>query len=180
MKKFSIHDRYMTYWILGGFGGLIGADIALSVFFVSKSIETGDVGFLVVPLTLWIPTVVCFLDPALYNLLRRLLIRCEIDNEGIHCFGLFQRRYHILWKDIRSFGLSSYSYSYLGRTYIFFSKNQTEVCPVGKSILEVNEQRIVFEFQEELWTTLCQNLPPKFLKKLSEAVAHQQECFYRV
>ena len=169
----------MTNWILGGFGFLVGADIALSVFFVFKYGQTGDMGFLAVPLTFWIPTGVCFLDPALYKLMHRLLVRFTVDSEGIHCFRPVKSNYHILWKDVRCFGISHYSYSYLGCTYIFFSVNRNELRPAGKSILEVNEQRIVFEFQDELWGALCQHLPVKIHGKLSEAVTYCQDCFYR-
>ncbi len=109
----------------------------------------------------------------LNNAGTRFLIRCRIDQEGIHC-SLFLKKWSINWSDIRVYGGTGYEICPL----LFFSADASEQND-AKTMVSINKKRIVFEDREAFWTIAEEHMPKDIKVRLKEFGRTKQPCFYR-
>lgn len=179
-KKVFLFDPQSCYFVTGVMAFMCVLITALCVFFFRRFVlAEGEVGgglmliaMLVVPCTY-----IAFMDWKTLAI-RRFMVRCWFDANGIHCGGLLCPKYTIRWDEIHVYGTYGYSFSYAGICFIFFSKDETEYFD-PKKVAEFKRTRIFFGDRPELWPELGRYMPLEMKKRLQNSLAERRDCYYR-
>jgi len=177
MKRFPLYSNYTTYFILGGLGVGHLCSLGLSIHFYSRYCQDGDVSWFLgifMVLGLWVA-----IDLYGYKMLRRFLLFCSFDSQGIHYRGLLWRQEIIPWDDIHAYGTASNSYSYVSCSIIFLSTDAQEHIQDPKQLFVVNDSRLIFEIRKDLIDALFCYMPEDMKKKLQYVISRKENSFFR-
>ncbi len=175
-----IYDNYTRYMLLFGILILHLLCFSLSAFFIYRFIilkedysALGLVAFFFLA-----PIIVDMLMiKSKFKLIRRMLAKCTISKNGLDFSGIGFGRWTITWNDIKTYGITGFD-SKQPYIFIFFSKNYNEKHDT-KSVLDINPNRIVFQYRYDIWEELSKNLPEDMIKRLSYSVDKRRDGFYR-
>lgn len=173
----SLYNKKDTIMVVGGLAFLHISVCGICIFLINRFlIQTYDPGVYVLLLFFISMTVVC--DVLMYRvqIFSRLLVRCRIDREGIHCSLLGLKKWTIRWNEICVFGITGYSF---GMGIIFLSTDSGEKYSKKKCI-EVSSKRIVFEADEKRWRVISAYMPDDMKKKLLKSMQDRCDTFYRI
>jgi len=175
----TLYRRFSTLYLLFGMAFLYVLDLGLCAFFCYRFLyQTFDPSVFLLLATLIIPLVLIPILAHPHQVLSRFLVRCRIDESGLHCFGLGWKSWDIAWQDICIYGIqwqgsSNYPYGLLS-----FSKDAEEQFHI-KNFIRLTPNRVVFEVRPELWRLLCQFMPEDIHKKLAWSMETKRNCFYK-
>lgn len=174
----SLFSRKNTYLIIGGLASyhlLIGV---LFAFWIGRFlVQSYDPSvFLLLALFSGI-TILCDILVWKAQVIHMFLVRCRVDNIGIHCHMLGLKKWSILWSDIRIFGVAGHADSTQARILFFDSNNKAAI--QHKSLHYVTDKHIIFEFDASKWALLSCHMPDGMRKKLQYALDRGRDCYHR-
>ena len=108
---------------------------------------------------------------------RRFLVRCNVDDKGIHITEPGRKSRRIYWEDISVFGITGFS-SPMKSGILFLSCDTSEKYDV-KQVININNERIVFQVNEEKWNKISVYMPDDIKRKLQVAIEKKVDCFCR-
>lgn len=180
---YKLYDSFMTYYILGGLALWYVLSIGLCCFFTKRFLidairKNGsfDGTVLILYFIFLVPLIAISVGQRKEHGIDRYFVRCTFDKEGIHCFGLFWKAFDLPWENIRTYGLQGYSFSYCSIVFLFFN-TEKEIFKDKKQIARISNNRVVFQFRDEIIPPLMENMPEDMKKRLKEAVAAKRDCF---
>lgn len=180
-KRYSIYDSYTTYMI-PIFLLLMGITVVcISGFFIDKFIiQSFDPSVFLLLLILNGPWIFVLVRLLKEQYLKKLFLRFEINNDGIHCFGLGWRDFYITWESIHTYGLLGYSSSYSNKKLILLSTDKKEWAP--KNLVEANRvstSRLIIQYREDVWAALSKQLPHEMQKNMKYSIECNKDCFHK-
>lgn len=171
---FNKKDTFIVVW---GMLFLHALCVGLCVFFVYQFIvvtyDSGVFALLFILIGgLTLIDVMCYRIQAV----SRFLVRCSIDEKGIHCVCLGRKKWSIFWKDIRIAGIIGYATTGIGLIFLSIDKNEKYN---KTTCIKISNKRIVFQAEERIWAKFSENMPGNMKLKLQRSMEEKRDCYYR-
>lgn len=181
MKRFTLLSKSMCREFLVLMAGMYILLFALVIFCVRRFlIETFDPSVFLLLAIIITPFVFITFKFFHDGILKRFLLKCSIDDDGISYSGPLWKSRKINWSEVHTFGVYFYSVSYLSNTMIFFSTDRTELGPkTAKDAAVLSSNRVVIQYREDIWDALSEHMPSDIRKRIDEALRHQCNCFHK-
>ena len=183
MKHYGLYDNNSTFFVLGGMGMLYILTLGLCSFFIKRFVLdsiaiTGAPDLSVIPLLaifLLPPFVIIPIVSHKGHILKRYLLRCAFNKEGIYCYGFLWKPFFIPWDSIRTYGMQGYSYSYTSLVFLFFSIEREYY--KRENIAKISTSRIIFQLRDDIVSPLLEFMPTDMTARLESAIKNSRDIY---
>ena len=185
MKKKYIYSFQHRCTLLGGIVLYTALIIWISIKFwenyVAVSEERRECGIMLLPCFFLIGLVLfCWYAR---ETIRKMFLRCIIDESGIFCSGLMWKRFCLSWTDVQTYGVAQYSVSYQRMVIIYFWRHQgyiTKNDQYIKSVNRVSPDHVAFQAFPVFVEAIRQYAPKEIAQNIESALEQSKSVHYHV